>query len=89
MMLDWIKNKIQNFKIWLSNFILKYRMQYHRGKEITEQMRAEKLRKKQNRIWDVKPSWKTDIRLGLATNSSPFDVMKKSMERRKYERENK
>ena len=77
------------FKIWLSNFILKYRMQYQRGKKITEQMKAERLRKKQNSLIDAKPGAVTTIRRGLFTRANPLDVMKEEYARRKHERDNK
>ena len=77
------------FKIWLSNFILKKQMQVKRGREITEQMRAEKLRKKQSNLVDAKPGAITTIRRGLFTRADPLDLMKEEYARRKYERDNK
>ena len=77
------------FKIWLTNFILKKHMQYQRGKEITEQMKAERLRKKQNSLVDAKPGAVTTIRRGMFTRANPLDLMKEEYTRRKYERDNK
>jgi len=63
--------------------------QMRRGREVTEQMRAEKLRRKQKKLADMKPSTKRTILLGLKNRSSPLDVMKEEYSRRKYEREKK
>jgi len=73
----------------LDNIIQKKKEQYERGKKITEQMKAEKLRKKMNRLQDAKPGAVTAIRQGLVTKASPWDVMKEEYNRRKYEREHK
>jgi len=73
----------------LNNFILKKQMQVQRGREITEQMKAEKMRKKQNRLIDAEPGAITAIRRGLVTHANPLDVMKEEYNRRKYEREHK
>jgi len=73
----------------LNNYILKKQMQIQRGKEITEQMKADKLRKRQNSLKDAKPGAVTAIRSGLVTRASPLDVMKEEYNRRKYERKNK
>lgn len=77
------------FKVWFSNYLLKKQMQYKRGKEITEQMRAERLRKRQSNLVDAKPGAITAIKRGMFTKANPLDVMKEEYVRRKYERENK
>ena len=73
----------------LNNFILKKQMQVQRGREISDQMKADKLRKKQNRLMDAKPGAITTIKRGLATKANPVDIMKEEYGRRKYEREHK
>lgn len=73
----------------LNNFILKKQMQVQRGREITEQMKAERIRKKQNRLINAKPGAITAIRSGLVTHANPLDVMREEYDRRKYERKNK
>jgi epoxyqueuosine reductase QueG len=67
----------------------KMQEQYQRGKQITEQMKAERLRKKANKLSSMKPGARKAISEGLATRSKPLDVMKREYERRKYEREQK
>lgn len=63
--------------------------QYQRGKQVTEQMKAERLRKKANRLSSMKPGARKAMVEGLATRSKPMDVMRREYERRKYEREQK
>jgi len=87
--LEWGKEKTQNFKIWAANFILKKQMQVQRGREITEQKRAENMRKKINRIQDAKPSAITTMRRGFMTKANPIEVMREEYDRRKQERESK
>lgn len=70
----------------LKDFIKAKQAQIQKGKEVTQQMKAEKLRKKMNKLADAKPGAVTAIRQGLATRSSVKDVMKQELERRKYER---
>jgi hypothetical protein len=73
----------------LNSFIEKKQKQVQRGREVTEQMKAERIRKKQNRLINAKPGAVTAIRTGLVTHASPLDVMKEEYNRRKYERDNK
>lgn len=84
--LKWIKQKIQDFKIWLINFIKKNRAQIQRGREVTEQMRADKLRKKNDWIANMKPGALRSIAVGMKTKASPIDVMKEYNEVLKYKR---
>ena len=63
--------------------------QYHRGIEVTEQMRAEKLRKKINKVVNLKPGARRAMHEGLMARKSPVDVMKEEYSRRKYERKQK
>jgi len=57
-----------------------------RGIERTEQMKAEKLRKKLRKAMDRKPGAVKAICDGLALKESPLAVMGKEYSRRKYER---
>lgn len=63
--------------------------QYQRGIEVTEQMKAEKLRKRKEKLGNLKPGAISSIRVGLAARSGPLDVMKGEYSRRKYERKKK
>ena len=63
--------------------------QMQRGRIVTEQMRAEKLRKKQNKYKDMKPGARKAIHDGMVMRKSPLDVMRDEYSRRKYEREQK
>ena len=60
-----------------------------KGQEVSEQMRAEKLRKKKQSIKNAKPSTISSVRTGLFLKQSPLEVMKVEYDRRKYERKNK
>jgi hypothetical protein len=63
--------------------------QLDRGKVVTEQMKAERLRKRHNNISNMKPGAKKAILEGLVMKKSPLDVMKEEYSRRKYERNKK
>ena len=52
-------------------------------------MKAEKLRKKVNKLADAKPGAVTTMRKGLMAKQSFIDVMKEENSRRKYERNQK
>ena len=67
----------------------KMQKQMQRGREVTEQMRAEKLRKKINKRINMKPGARQAIVHGIALKKSPRDVMSEELNRRKYEREQK
>jgi len=73
----------------LKDFIARKQAQIQKGKEVTQQMKAEKLRKKMNKLADAKPGAVTTMRKGMMTKQSPIDVMKEEYSRRKYEREKK
>ena len=60
-----------------------------RGRTVTEQMRAERKRKRMNKIFDSKPGAVRAIREGLMYKKNPLDVMSDEYSRRKYEREKK
>ena len=63
--------------------------QMQRGRVVTEQMRAERLRKKINKRIDMKPGVRQAIVHGLAMKKHPMDVMKGELSRRRFEREQK
>jgi len=67
----------------------KLQEQYQRGKERTDQMKAEKLRKKTNKLQHMKPGAHKAIVEGMALKKSPMDVMREEYSRRKYERQQK
>lgn len=60
-----------------------------RGIERTEQMKAEKLRRKQNKLLNMKEGTKKTMLIGLQTKKKPFEVMMEEYERRKKLREKK
>lgn len=66
---------------------LKMQKQIQKGKEITEQQRAEKLRQKRKRYSNMQPGARKAITEGILFNKSVKDVMKDEYNRRKYERE--
>lgn len=63
--------------------------QYQRGKVVTEQMKAEKLRRKSNKLSSMKPGARKAITEGLALKKKPLSVMRDEYERRKKAREEK
>ena len=63
--------------------------QMQRGRVVTEQMKAEKLRKKINKRIDMKPGARQAIVHGLVMKKKPMDVMKEEYNRRRFEREQK
>lgn len=63
--------------------------QMKRGMEVTEQMKAERLRKKINKRIHMKPGARQAIVHGIAMRKRPMDVMKDEYNRRKYKRETK
>lgn len=63
--------------------------QIQRGKERTEQQRAEKLRKKHERITTMKPGARKAITEGLAMKKKPWEVARDEYERRKQARKEK
>ena len=71
----------------LNGYIRSKREQMQRGVKVTQQMKAERQRKRTNKLIDAKPGAVTAIRKGLSTRSRPMDVMKDEYSRRKYERE--
>ena len=60
------------------------RKQYQRGKEVTLQKRAEKLRKKGKTFASIEPG---TIRYGIANKQNPLDMMKDAKCRREQKRE--
>ena len=51
----------------LKDFIAKKQAQIQKGKEVTQQMKADKLRKKMNKLADAKPGTVTTMRKGIMT----------------------
>ena len=61
-----------------------------RGRVVSEQMKAESLRKKNEKLLNSKPSAVSTVRKHLMMKTlNPLNVMKDEWDRRKYERENK
>lgn len=60
--------------------------QLQRGREVTEQMKADKLRRKGKHLSMYEPG---TIRYGLAHKQSPLDLMEDARQRRKRKREEK
>jgi hypothetical protein len=60
--------------------------QINTGKVKTEQMKADKLREKKEKMKYLQPG---TIRYGLAFKQGPMDVMKAAYEKRKFDREQK
>ena len=60
-----------------------------RGRVVTEQMRAERLRKRVDKRVDMKPGVRQAIVHGIALKKSPMDVMREEYSRRRFEREQK
>ena len=73
----------------INAFIDTKKGQIQKSKKISEQKRAEKLRKKIKNIQDAKPGAVKAIRSGLMTNAKPLEVMRREYDRRKYERDHK
>ena len=71
----------------LNNIKQKMKAQVQRGREITEQQRAEKLRQKIKKNQNRKPGAIKAISEGLINRSKVTEVMKQEYDRRKYERE--
>lgn len=67
----------------------KMQLQIQRGRERTEQMKAEKLRKKSDNLLHMKPGARQAIVSGMMLRKSPLDVMKEEYSRRRYVREQK
>ena len=63
--------------------------QYNRGKDVTMQMKAERIRKRNRRIADMKPGARRAITEGLVMKKSIGDVFSEELERRRINREKK
>jgi len=63
--------------------------QMQRGREVTEQMKAEKKRKKIHKFKHMKPGAKRAITEGLILRKNPMSVMREEYDRRKYNRTSK
>ena len=67
----------------------KMQKQMRKGMEITEQMKAEKKRKRLNKMVNMKPGAKQAIVHGIAMKKKPLEVMREELDRRRFEREQK
>jgi len=70
----------------LKRYIESKKKQMQKGLEVTEQMKAEKQRRKQQKNKYLEPG---TISYGLAYRQHPLDLMKDVKEKRKQEREEK
>ena len=70
----------------LKNYVEAKQAQMRRGIEVTEQMKAEKLRKRMMRVDDLGPG---TIRYGLAHKQSVGEFMRDALERRRSMRKAK
>jgi len=67
----------------------KIQSQMQRGLEVTEQMRAEKKRKRINKSLNMKPGARQAISHGLMMKKHPMEVMREEYDRRQYNRKQK
>jgi hypothetical protein len=75
---------------WLEKLRLKKQLmleQMDRGRVVTEQMKAERLRRRSDKLFNMKPGARKAIVEGLKLHKSPLQVMKDEYDRRKFERE--
>ena len=70
----------------LQKYIIKKQEQIQKGKAVTEQMKAERKRKRLQKMKYAEPG---TITFGLHYKQNPIDFMKDSYERRKLNRESK
>jgi len=64
----------------------KMEVQIKRGKERTEQMKAEKQRRKLDNVLHMQPGARKTIKEGVLMKKKPLDVMKEEYYRRKQKR---
>jgi len=67
----------------------KMREQIRKGREISEQQKAERIRKKIKRFEELKPGTRKTMTEGLIMRKKPWQVMREEYRRRKFEREKK
>lgn len=70
----------------IRSWIQARREEIRRGKIVTEQMKADKLRRKGNRLASLEPG---TIRYGLIHKQHPLELMEEAKQRRKNKREEK
>jgi len=63
--------------------------QMERGRVVTEQMRADRKRKKMDNLIHMKPGARQAIVHGMMMKKNPMNVMKEEYSRRRYERKQK
>jgi hypothetical protein len=82
---------MMSYKKKVARFIEKKREQIQRGREVTMQMKAEKARRKMNRLSNMpegaRKSLVTSIHAKTPVTGVWSQVMKPELERRRYERE--
>ena len=84
-----IRDKLEKKKLKMHRQIQQMQRQIQRGRERTEQQKAERLRKKMDNLLHMKPGAKQAIVHGMMMRKSTKDVMRDEYHRRKYEREQK
>lgn len=84
---------MMSFKKKMNRFIEKKREQIQRGREVTEQMKAEKMRRKMHRLKNMpdgaKKTLVTSVQSKTPITGVWSQVMRPELERRRYEREKK
>ena len=81
---------IQRIRFKLEHIKMGMQDQIHHGREVSRQMQDDRLRNKQKKVLDGKPSAFNTIRKHLLMRTSnPFEVAKDEYIRRKYERDKK
>jgi len=80
---------MMSFKSKINRWIKRKQADIQRGREITEQMKAERARKRNKKISEMDDGALKAIMDGYRSKSNPMDVMKQEYYRRKYEREKK
>lgn len=80
---------MMSFKKKIKRWAEKKQVDAEKGREITLQMQAERLRRKQHRLENMNPSSVKTLLTGMQTGASPISVMKEEYSRRKYERKNR
>jgi len=75
-----------SFKDKLRDYVNSKKQQFQRGIEVSNQMKAEKLRKKYEKMGSYEPG---TFRYGLGHKQKTLDFMRDAYERRKKRREDK
>ena len=67
----------------------KMQKQMRKGMEVTEQMKAEKKRKRLNKMVNMKPGARQAVVHGIVMKRKPLEVMREEYDRRRSVREQK